>query len=393
MSREAVVTTLQKILKNKEFFTEHKEQAFVNMLVLTTLRHLVFIKKTLKSFMKKKISSSASYAEYALYAASAEILYMDSPDYAVINSYVDLIKKNTDKYIAGFANAVLRKLTQNKEDILSKDNGEIFPPEFYKILNKDYNKSTISQIEKSLTKEPFTDITVKEKADFWATELNGKKLDDTSIRLPHGVKIPQLKGFTEGKWWVQDFAASLAVKTLGNIKGLKALDICAAPGGKTAQLIHNGAKVTALDISETRLKTLEENLKRLNLSADKIICADGIEFLKTTNEKYDVILLDAPCSATGTIRRHPEIIHIKTIADINKQTQLQKDFLDVTSNALNTGGILLYCVCSITKAEGEKQIETFLSQNKMFTLEESVRTLPHEDMDSFYIARLRKASS
>lgn len=388
MLRVQAVNSLQKILQNKEFFEEHKDHSFVNMLVLTTLRHLVFIKHVLKQHMKKKPKSA--YVEYALFAAIAETLYMDSPDYAIINSYVELIKTKTDKYVAGFANAILRNITAQKAEIQALDKGEFFTSEFFKILKPDYSKSTIAKIQKSASLEPATDLTIKTDSNGWAQKLNAKVLDDHSIRLPFGVKIPSLPGFAEGDWWVQDFAASLAVKTLANIEAKTALDLCAAPGGKTAQLIQKGAITTALDSSSTRLKKLEENLARLHLNAHQIICADGIEYLKNAPPQFDIVLLDAPCSATGTLRRHPEVVHIKTLQDVINQAQVQKQFLEHISNALKPGGTLVYSVCSISHLEGEKQIEDFLANHPTFVLEESIRTLPHQDMDSFYIARLRK---
>lgn len=386
--RETAVFILQDILKNKNFFTQ-KEDAFVNMLILTSLRHLVFIKKTLKQFAKKKLPSSVSIAEYALILAATEILYLDSPDYAVLNSYVDITKKHTDKYVSGFINAVLRNICKNKEEILSKDSGEFFPAEFFRILQSSYSKKDIQQIQKSCQQEPALDITLKTGAK---VNIDGERLDDSTIRILDKVKIKDLDGYDEGKWWVQDYAASMAVKTLGDIKDKTALDICAAPGGKTAQLIDKGAKVTALDISAERLKTLEENLNRLQMKTEETICMDGVEFLKTTDKKFDIILLDAPCSATGTIRRHPEIVHIKSQKDIEKQVGVQKEFLNNIEKALNPDGILLYCVCSISKFEGEKQIHDFLDHNPNFKPLEEIRTLPI-GMDSFYIAKLQKIES
>ena len=213
----------------------------------------------------------------------------------------------------------------------------------------------------------------------------------------------------------RDFAASLAARTLGNIKGLKVLDLCAAPGGKTAQLINAGAEVTSLDISKPRLQKLKENLERLKFNAE-IICADALEYLKNISEPaYDAILLDAPCSATGTIRRHPELVHIKRLQDIEKLAALQKDILDVAGNALKKGGSLVYCTCSIAKDEGEKRIEEFIKNHPEFSVkpvnsqgigrsleeiitpEGFIRTLPGHlaasgGSDAFFIARLQKGA-
>jgi 16S rRNA (cytosine967-C5)-methyltransferase len=190
------------------------------------------------------------------------------------------------------------------------------------------------------------------------------------------------------------------------------LELCAAPGGKTAQLLTKKAKVTCLDVSSNRLKILQENMNRLKLTPEKIICANGIDFLKNTDEKFEIIVLDAPCSATGTLRRHPEVVHVKRKNDVSDQAKIQKDFLSKVDRALLGGGLLLYCTCSLCKEEGEHQIEEFLHANKnykiinlkdristkyekLITKEGFLRVLPHymDDFggaDGFFAACLRK---
>ena len=340
---------------------------------------------------------------------------MDTPDYAAINSYVELIKKNFDKYLAGFANAVLRKVVSSKENP-SPEKEEFFPPEFRKILNLDYNKKTVRKIEQTFISEPKLDISCKEDSSIWAQKLNATLLPLGSLRLDNRGAINKLLGFKEGAWWVQDFAASLAAKTLGKeLKGQQILDLCAAPGGKTAQLLSARANVTALDISENRLSRLKENISRLKLAQPEILCADAVTYLNTLNTPiFDAVLLDAPCSATGTLRRHPELVHIKNLSDIEKQVSIQKQILSVVSKALKRGGTLVYCVCSLSKAEGEYQIISFLEQHPEFTIdpltnfvpaeiseiltpEGFIRTLPyhlhrHGGADGFFIARLKKVN-
>lgn len=418
---------LQDILEKKHFFTEAKaafsdngapDNAFVNMLVLTALRHLVFIKKTLRRFVKKKLPAKVAFGEYALILGTAECLYMDTPDYALLNSWVDITKKETDKYVAGLVNAVLRKIVAGKSELQKEDKGEFFPPEFFKLLSADYGTDTAKKIQKAALTEPALDITARQEPHKLAPKLGGTLLPNGSIRLKNGGKIENLPEYDDGSWWVQDFAASLAVKTLGKVSGKKILDICAAPGGKTAQLAAGGAEVTALDVSPVRLERLKENMTRLKLSCREIICADGIKYLQAQTEpQFDAVLLDAPCSATGTIRRHPEIVHIKNTGDIKKQTALQAKFLQNVGKALKKGGLLVYCVCSAAKDEGERQIKAFLENNSEFenlpvtaaelqtmpdgnlreiiTAEGYVRTLPCHlpndgGCDSFFIARLQK---
>ena len=422
--RQTAVEMLKDVLENKNFFSEVKlgqsqlssqDSAFANMLILTTFRHLVFIKKVLKKFVKKKLPASASNGQYALFLGTTEILYLNTPDYAVINSYVEITKQLTDKYVAGFVNAVLRNICKQKEELKKEETNEFFPPEFFHILNQDYGKKTIQKIQSTAMIEPKLDITVKSDAKHWAKTLGGQLLPSDTIRLENNGKITALEGYANGDWWVQDFAAALAVKALPDIKDKKVLDMCAAPGGKTAQLINKGAKVTALDISAPRLKKLQENLQRLHFDA-KVICADAFEYIKNyTEDGYDAVLLDAPCSATGTIRRHPELVHIKRLKDVEKQAELQKEILAQTPKILKTGGILIYCTCSISKLEGEKQIAAFLEANQNFkiipitsqelcgtdvlkeiiTEEGFIRTLPQHlekfgGTDSFFVARLKK---
>ena len=217
-------------------------------------------------------------------------------------------------------------------------------------------------------------------------------------------------GYNEGEWWVQDISASLAANYFSNIQGKRILDLCAAPGGKTSQLISMGAKVTSLDASQDRLRILQQNLQRLKLSAENIICCDAVDYLQNFNkEPYDGILLDAPCSATGVFRRHPEIVHLKKQEDIDKQASLQKKILSVISPALKTGGELIYCTCSIAKTEGEEQILNFIKSHNNYkiiplknpsepqseTTEGFIRTLPfhycaQQGCDAFFIAKLTK---
>ncbi len=422
--RQAAVEMLKDVLENKNFFSEVKtkqsqissqDSAFANMLILTTFRHLVFIKKVLKKFVKKKLPATAVSGQYALFLGTAEILYLNTPDYAVINSYVEITKHLADKYVAGFVNAVLRNICKQKEELKKEETNEFFPPEFFHILNQDYGKKTIQKIQSAAMLEPKLDITVKSDAAHWAEVLGGKLLPSDTIRLENNGKITELSGYADGAWWVQDFAAALAVKALPDIKNKNVLDMCAAPGGKTAQLINKGAKVTALDISAPRLQKLQENLQRLHFEAD-VVCADALEYIKTyKGTPYDAVLLDAPCSATGTIRRHPELVHIKRLKDVEKQAELQKEILHETPKILKTGGTLIYCTCSISKLEGEKQIAAFLEANPDFkivpiTSEELcgdnylaeiiteqgfIRTLPQHladfgGTDSFFVARLKK---
>ncbi len=402
-------------VKAKSQNLETKDNAFINMLVLTTFRHLTYIQKILRQFIKKKLNAAAQDSKYIFYLACCEILYLDTPDYAVLNSYVNLAKKKTDKYVSGFVNAVLRNICKQKTNLQQADDGSFFSNEFFHILKQDYGKKTIQKIQKASMQEPSLDISVKEDAPLWAQKLNAELLPSQTLRLKNNGKITELAGYQEGKWWVQDFSAALPVKCLSNLKNKKVLDMCAAPGGKTAQLCALGADVTALDISASRLQKLQENMNRLGFKPN-VICQDALVYMdEFKGEPYDVVLLDAPCSATGTLRRHPELVHIKREKDVEKQAQLQEMFLDKVSPLIKKGGILLYCTCSIAKKEGEQQINAFLAKHTEFKLlpisskelcesdtfkeliteEGFIRTLPFYmekfgGMDAFFVARLKK---
>lgn len=415
--------TLQSILEDKIFFGELKKQfsekdlPFANMLILTALRRYVALHAVLHSFLSKKIPHKHRFAEYLLILAECEILYMQTAPYAVINETVANIRHTTDRFLGGLANAVLRKISAQKNELLEKIENINPLPENFKQIIADYSEQEQNNIARSVFVLPPLDITVKENPADWAEKLHADLLPNGSLRLYNNPKIPLLAGYNDGAWWVQDAAASLPVQTLPkDLHGLKALDLCAAPGGKTAQLADSGADVTAIDISAERLETLKQNMKRLGLENVKTIAADALEFLQNNTEQFDIILLDAPCSATGTFRRHPEVLYIKTKDDVVQQAALQKQLLSSCKSALKIGGELVYSTCSIAKEEGEKQISSFICGQKNFeivplnlsdisdfgewkkqlaTSQGFIRTLPFymsdkNGMDSFFICKLKR---
>lgn len=424
--RETALQALQNSLEKHSFLNlvnedgselSPSEAAYANMLCLSAFRNLAFIRSLLKTCLKKKLPNKAAPAEYALILGITEILFLNTPDYAAINSWVEIAKKKTDKFIGNMVNAVLRRICREK-DTITDAKKPFFPQSFREILKSDYTPETILAMGTAAAAEPPLALSVKSEPEKWAEMLRGKHLAANTVILSGGGKISALPGYADGSWWVQDFAASLPVTVLGNIQGKQILDLCAAPGGKTAQLLSRGANVTSLDISEERLQTLRQNIERLRLPAPKIIAADAAEYL-TGLEKpvFDIIVLDAPCSATGIFRRHPELLHFKTKTDIQNQAAIQKQILEAASKALLPGGILVYAVCSVAKAEGESQIRRFLQNNpgfsliplkpedidpakteefsELFTKEGFIRTLPHMlpaygGLDSFFIAKLQK---
>jgi len=413
---------LQTILENKVFFAELKdnfskdELPFANMLILTSLRNWAGLKNVLRFFLKKKIPHKHRPAEYLLLMAIAELLLMDTAQYAVINDTVQNVRKVSDKFLSGLANAVLRKIAAEKSIWQQKLQQSCYLPTDFLQLLRGYSDMQIEQINRSVNNIPPLDITVKDNPDVWAEKLNAEILPNGSLRLSGNTKITYLEGFSDGKWWIQDVAASLPVLTLDSIKGKKVIDLCAAPGGKTAQLATGGANVTALDVSAERLEKLRSNLQRLKINNVQTQVIDAIDFMQNSTEKYDVVLLDAPCSASGTFRRHPEVLHIKNSEDVAKATTLQEKLLNVCENIITVGGILVYSVCSIAQDEGERQINNFLKMHpnfkivpiktetissygtwddKLITDKGWIRTMPfyHKisgGMDSFFICKMQR---
>ncbi|MBQ2884242.1 MAG: RsmB/NOP family class I SAM-dependent RNA methyltransferase [Alphaproteobacteria bacterium] len=411
-NREDYAEVLKNILHDGLSFSavknEFKEKSFANMLFMTAFRNLTFIKtEVLPLFVKKKIPQKQNILEFILYLGITEILFMNTPDYAIINSYVDVAKSKTDKFGANFVNAVLRNVLRKKDELLKNRKTKYFSKKFLEILKQDYKAQEIEDMEKYANIEPMLDITTKHNID-QSIYNDATLLPSGSVRFAANTIVENIAGFANGDWWVQDVSSSLCVKSLSNLKGKKVLDLCAAPGGKTAQLLDAGAIVTAVDISETRLNKLKENIERLRLESNlKIICSDILDL--TLDEKFDIVLLDAPCSATGTFRRHPEIINTKTLSDIKKLASLQEKLLIKASSFVKQNGILLYSTCSLSKKEGELQIKNFIKNNDNYkilpinlsginnsiTKEGFIRVLPqHFDdflgADGFFIASLQR---
>ncbi|HWV13020.1 MAG TPA: RsmB/NOP family class I SAM-dependent RNA methyltransferase, partial [Sphingobium sp.] len=259
---------------------------------------------------------------------------------------------------------------------------------------------------------PPVDVSLRDLADTasWADKLGGESFGPGHVRLPDHASVTELPGFAEGAWWVQDIAASCPARLLGVGESRSVLDLCAAPGGKTMQLAAAGWQVTALDQSKKRLERLSENLSRTRLEA-KIVQADLRQWEPA--QRADAVLLDAPCTATGIYRRHPDVLHRIGSRQIAELAELQAELLKRAAQWLKPGGTLIYATCSLEKAEGEEQLEAFLRDNADFSLRPAqqselpqgisphgqgwLRTLPDTladqgGADGFFVARLARAS-
>src|SRR5580704_11853911 len=349
---------------------DERDRAFARALIGTVLRRLGSLRHVIGLFVERGLPVHAPRVETALLLGAAQILFLDVPDHAAVDLSVRLAQADkTASHLTGLVNAVLRRIAREGKERLATFDAPVFdtPEWLYLRWSKTYGAATAHDIAAANAREPALDVTVKSDAPAWAEKLGGRVLPTGTVRaIAHGT-VTALPGFADGAWWVQDAAAALPVRLLGNIKGLRVADLCAAPGGKTAQLVAAGAKVTAIDRSPARLKRLQENLTRLSLEAE-LVCADVAAW--TPDQKFDAVLLDAPCTSTGTIRRHPDVPWLKRSADITALAALQRRLLDHAITLIRPGGTLVYCTCSLEPEEGAEVVADLLAR------EQSVRRVP-----------------
>lgn len=394
-----------------------RDRALMRRLVATILRRLGTLGHVLSRLLDRGVPTDAPRAQSALLIGAAQILWMDVPDHAAVDLSVRLVQsdRRAARY-AGLVNAVLRRCAREGKAIVDDVRSQTLdvPPWLLTRWIAHYGEATARAMAEALSHEPSLDLTVKADASQWAARLHGEVLPTGTVRtLLHG-SVTMLPGFAEGQWWVQDAAAALPARLFGDIAGKNIADLCAAPGGKTAQLAHAGARVTALDRSPARMARLRDNLARLSLEAETIV-ADAVEW-QGAAESFDGILVDAPCTSTGTIRRHPDVAWLRQETDIAPLAALQKRLLQKAVTLLKPGGTLVYCTCSLEAEEGEAAISALLATEagvrrapiataevagiaEIITADGDLRTLPchlpHTDprlagLDGFYAARLVK---
>lgn len=397
-----------------------RDRALMRRLVATILRRLGTLGHVLSRLLDRGIPTDAPRAQSALLIGAAQILWMDVPDHAAVDLSVRLVQsdRRAAKY-AGLVNAVLRRCAREGQPLIDEVKSQTLDiPEWLMARwSAHYGEATAREIAVALSHEPSLDITVKSDAAQWATRLHGETLPTGTVRTLLQGAVTMLPGFTEGHWWVQDAAAALPAHLFGDITGKSIVDLCAAPGGKTAQLALAGARVTAVDRSPNRMARLRDNLARLSLEAETVV-TDAAEWPGGNNGGgYDGILVDAPCTSTGTIRRHPDVAWLRQEVDISALAALQKRLLQKAVALLKPGGILVYCTCSLEPEEGEQQISALLEADstmrrapvgaaevaglaEILTVDGDLRTLPchlpHDDprlggLDGFYAARLVKS--
>jgi 16S rRNA (cytosine967-C5)-methyltransferase len=340
-----------------------RDRALMRLLTATVLRRRGTLRHIVGGYLDKGFPTDAPRVETILLIGAAQILWLEVPDHAAVDLSVRLAQgdRRAARY-AGLVNAVLRRVAQNREASLKTSPARDTPAWLLARWSKTYGRDKARAIAEANGHEPALDLTVKSAAANWAEHLHGRVLPTGSVRtLAHGA-ISLLPGFAEGAWWVQDAAAALPARLLGDVRGLRVADLCAAPGGKTAQLSAAGARVTAVDRSAQRLARLSENLARLSLQAE-VVAVDALEWQPENGGPFDAVLLDAPCSSTGTIRRHPDVPWLKGEADLAVLTSLQQRLLDRAVDLVRPGGRLVYCVCSLEPEEAEVQIAALFARN------------------------------
>ncbi|MCF6221934.1 MAG: methyltransferase domain-containing protein [Robiginitomaculum sp.] len=407
--REVLVdgTPLDIALSSQALFVqlERRDRAFARLIAATVFRRMGQIDKVLAPFVKK---TPTDYALAVLRTGAAQILFLDTPAYAAVNASVALLRRSKKTaHMAGMANAVLRRVTEQGPTLLAETSTLDNIPKWLRTSwTEAYGAEACGQMAEMLAKEPPLDLTPKLGIDGPAGEI----LPGGTIRLAKAGDVRALAGYDDGDWWVQDISAALPVRLLGDIKGKRVLDMCAAPGGKTLQLAAAGANVTALDKNQDRLERVKENLARTKLSAE-IVVGDAAKWRDPENPSghgFDIVILDAPCTATGTFRRRPDVLYSKRPADIESLARIQEKLLMAAARHVAPGGTLVYCTCSLQKREGEEQISKFMQNRTDFrlnsllgmdalgmseaaTAEGMFRVLPHYlrekgGMDGFFIA-------
>lgn len=420
LPRFLVIKAAEALWQGKEVdFTHSKgykqlrqeDKGFAKLLYLTFIRTTGQCDALIDSLVLKKIEKKNMMIRDILRLGIVQHHFLKTSPYAIVTTALHLIDHLNQKNFKPFVHAVLSKIIRNEHAFLIKETGidKNFPEWMFTRWRNNFGLGKAQEIAFAFSREAPIDFTIKTDPDLWPKRLGGTLIPFNTIRSYRQSIIESLEGYHQGEWWIQDWSSSLPIKLLNPIAGKKALDLCAAPGGKTAQLIAKGLNVTSIDNSNHRLKRLHENLKRLKMHAN-VIQDDATTW--KSKEKFDYVLIDAPCSGTGTYRRHPERRFLRKENDFESLLMIQEKILQTGIKHLADDGILMYCTCSLEKEENEQQIEKILKNNETieripFTLDEvqemksiltplgDIQILPFElsefgGADGFFIARLKK---
>ena len=382
-SRKIAAEILKKIFSGKDLDTaiintsdfkklDPRDKAFVRLIILETLRHNGQIDFIISKFLKKPMKTKNSFIENLLRISISQILYIDIAEYSVVNSAVEISKKYN---MSKFVNALLRNVCRQKGDLQKKITEKKNIPNWIKkdVINF-FGEKKFEDISKIIVKQPQLDIKIKSQSyneKKWNKLLDGNEILKETFRIKNKGIISNLPHFNDGLWWVQGVSASIPVKIINKIfkknlrKNINVLDVCAAPGGKSFQLLESGYNVISLDKSLVRIKKLKENFRRLGFNS-KIVCEDINNF--KGDILFDCILVDAPCSASGLIQKKPDILVKDKSPDLKKITANQLKILSSCSKLIKQDGYLIYSVCSIIQDEGIKIVKKFLKNNNNFSL-------------------------
>ena len=388
-----------------------RDRAFARLLVATVLRRLGQIDTLIAGCLSMPLTSRAATVHDILRLGVAQLLFLRTPPHAAVATSVDIAHNRGFLSHKGLVNAVLRRLSvEGAAHIDQQDVPRLNTPDWlWQSWSRTYGEPVARAIAASHLKEAPLDLTLRDDAEVWCDKLQGILLPTGTLRRAAGGALVTLPGYAEGAWWVQDAAAALPARLFGDIRGHEVVDLCAAPGGKTAQLAAAGASVTAVDRSTRRLERLVANLDRLALPI-KAVAADALTWRPP--RPVDAVLLDAPCSTTGAIRRHPDVPHLKVPDDVARLAVVQDNLLRAAINMLRPGGTLIYCTCSLEPEEGTERIAGLLDagapvarrpinpdeigiRSEWITAEGDLRTLPchfdeYDGIDGFFCARLVK---
>lgn len=360
-ARSAAIALLESVLGRRRTLEdaldavtglEPRDRGFTHLLVATVLRRLGTLDAVIEPYLRR---APPDAVRHALRLGAAQLLLLGTPPHAAVGATVAAVRAlPKGAAFTGLANAVLRRIAAEGAAVLEELDGPRLdtPDWLWRAWHDAYGPETTRAIAEVHQREAPLDLTLKpgEDAAAWAQRLGAEVLPTGSLRLAQAAPVPELAGFAEGAWWVQDAAAALPAHLLAARPGERVIDLCAAPGGKTTQLAAAGARVTAVERAPERAARLRENLARLHLDAE-VVEADAATW--RPDEPADAVLLDAPCTATGTIRRHPDIARNKRASDVTALAAIQDAMLANAATMLRQGGRLVYAVCSLQPEEGE----------------------------------------
>ena len=340
---------------------DDRDRRFVRLLAATCLRRAGQIDTILVDLMSRPPTGKQRDAMIILRMGAAQLLFLETEAHAAVNSTVELMRAAGFDRLTGMTNAIMRRLTREGKSRLSATSAaDNMPDWLHDSWQQQFGAKAIAAIMDLAMEPPTLDITPAGQIADWAAKLDGQAINNYTIRRAFDGDPSDLPGFKEGAWWIQDAAAAFAATLFGDLAGKDVIDLCAAPGGKTAQLIAGGAQVTAVDSSAKRLKTLRGNLSRLGMKA-QCVTADGRSF--DPGRKVDAVLIDAPCSATGTLRRRPDILRGRKQEDIKVMAQLQHALVRQAAGWLKPNGCLIYATCSLQFEEGEHIADTIAADS------------------------------